>query len=144
MEVSVSINYGEGICVWLRVPILDSQYPRFVVGLQFGSCWVYCEGWSKMSILVGDMNISKECVLANIASQRKRNRQNVSRQDRNKAVRSEIKTRTKQVLNSQGEAAAASFREAQKRIDVAVSKGILHKKTAARQKSRLARRISHK
>ena len=38
--------------------------------------------------------------------------------------------------------AAEAYRLAQKRIDEAVSKGVLHKKTAARKKARLAKRVN--
>lgn len=83
--------------------------------------------------------------MANIKSQIKRNRQTVKRKARNQAVRSELKTRVKGVATAAqtGDAAATdeAFRLAQKRIDSAVSKGVLHKRTAARQKSRLARRV---
>jgi small subunit ribosomal protein S20 len=83
--------------------------------------------------------------MANIKSQMKRNRQNVKRHDRNKAVRSELKTRTKVALAAaqSGDAGAAesALRLAQKKIDTAVSKGVLHKNTAARRKARLARRV---
>ncbi len=83
--------------------------------------------------------------MANIKSQIKRNRQNEKRRLRNKAVKSEIKTRMKRAVEA-AEAGADDveerFRLAQKRIDMAVAKGILHKKTAARRKSRLAKRIA--
>jgi small subunit ribosomal protein S20 len=84
--------------------------------------------------------------MANIASQIKRNRQTVKLHARNQAVRSELKTRIKKTIDAAGGGDAAateqSFRAAQKRIDTAVSKGIVHKRTAARRKSRLARRIN--
>jgi small subunit ribosomal protein S20 len=84
--------------------------------------------------------------MANIKSQMKRNRQNVKRNLRNKAVRSELKTRSKAALAAAeaGDAAAAeeALRLAQKRIDSAVSKGVLHKNTAARRKARLSRRVN--
>ena len=83
--------------------------------------------------------------MANIKSQIKRNRQNEKRRLRNKAVKSEIKTRMKRAIEA-AEAGADDveerYRLAQKRIDMAVAKGILHKKTAARRKSRLAKRIA--
>jgi len=82
--------------------------------------------------------------MANIESQIKRNRQTVKRKTRNQAVRSELKTRTKAAMTAarsgDAEATEDALRKAQKRIDSAVSKGVLHKRTAARQKSRLARR----
>ena len=82
--------------------------------------------------------------MANIKSQIKRNRQNETRRARNKAVRSELKTREKAVF-----AAAAAveptdelLRLAQKRLDVAASKGVIHKNEAARRKSRLNAKAS--
>jgi small subunit ribosomal protein S20 len=83
--------------------------------------------------------------MANIKSQIKRNRQNEVREARNKAVRSELKTRVKKSLaasESGDTEAAAVYRQAQKRIDMAASKGVLHKNTAARRKARLAKRLN--
>lgn len=82
--------------------------------------------------------------MANIKSQIKRNRQNLTRQARNKATKSELKTRQKKLLAvaEAGDSTDSLFREAQKRIDKAASKGRLHPRTAARRKSRLARRIN--
>lgn len=82
--------------------------------------------------------------MANIKSQIKRNRQNEKRRLRNKAVRSEMKTRVNQAIAAaeEGEDAAEAYRLAQKEIDQAVAKGVLHKKTAARRKSRLAQRVN--
>jgi len=81
--------------------------------------------------------------VANIKSQIKRNRQNERRRLRNRQVRSEIQTRTKTVLAAAqgGEETAESLRAAIKRIDSAVSKGVLHRNTAARKKSRLVKRV---
>ncbi len=83
--------------------------------------------------------------MANIKSQIKRNRQNLTRNARNKTVRSELKTRTKKLLSAieAKEETGELFVAAQKRIDMAVSKGMLHPRTAARRKSRLARRINN-
>lgn len=82
--------------------------------------------------------------MANIPSQIKRNRQNEKRRQRNKAVRSELKTRSKAAVaaaeSGDAGAADAAYREAQKRIDTAAAKGVLHPRTAARRKSRLAKR----
>jgi small subunit ribosomal protein S20 len=83
--------------------------------------------------------------MANIKSQIKRNRQNEKARLRNKAVRSELKTRTKRALSAaeQGaENSAEVTREAVKRIDMAASKGVIHKNTAARRKSRLMKRTA--
>ncbi|MYA13238.1 MAG: 30S ribosomal protein S20 [Acidimicrobiaceae bacterium] len=80
--------------------------------------------------------------MANIKSQIKRNRQNEKRRLRNRAVRSEINTRTKAAIDAaehDDETAAESLRQAVKRIDKAAAKGVIHKNTAARRKSRLIR-----
>ena len=81
--------------------------------------------------------------MANIKSQIKRNRQNKKLHDRNAAVKSELKTTQKKVLaavsEGDAEAAQARARQATRELDKAASKGILHKKTAARRKSRLTR-----
>lgn len=66
---------------------------------------------------------------------------------RNNAVRSSIKTAIKKVLRTGPEPIApeerqASFREAQKKIAKSVSKGVLHKNTAARKISRLSRNLN--
>jgi small subunit ribosomal protein S20 len=83
--------------------------------------------------------------VANIKSQIKRNRQTIVRTERNKAVRSELKTRTKSASAAAVEGAdnaEALAREAQKRLDMAARKGIIHKNAAARRKSRLAKKLN--
>ncbi|MGH8950736.1 MAG: 30S ribosomal protein S20 [Acidimicrobiia bacterium] len=82
--------------------------------------------------------------MANIKSQIKRNRQNENRRLRNKSINSNLKTSVKKVeyVAATGEPTDQKLREAQAKIDSAVSKGVLHKKTAARKKSRLARKVS--
>ncbi|MDQ6910215.1 MAG: 30S ribosomal protein S20 [Actinomycetota bacterium] len=83
--------------------------------------------------------------MANIKSQIKRNRQNEVRRVRNKGVRSEIKTRVKQVVRAADEGApdtAESLRLAVKRIDKAAAKGVIHKNQAANRKSRLMKRLA--
>jgi small subunit ribosomal protein S20 len=81
--------------------------------------------------------------VANIKSQKKRNITNLKRAERNKAVRSEVKTRTKNALATIGsEENAEALRQAVKRIDKAATKGVLHPNTAARKKSRLMKRIN--
>jgi small subunit ribosomal protein S20 len=82
--------------------------------------------------------------VANIKSQIKRNRQNEKRRLRNRAARSEISTRTKAAIEAAehgDETADESLRLAVKRIDKAAAKGVIHKNTAARRKSRLIREI---
>ncbi len=81
--------------------------------------------------------------MANIKSQIKRNRQNEARRLRNKAVRSEVKTRTKRALDAAGtEDSAEAARLAIQRLDKAAAKGVMHKNQAARRKSRLMKRIN--
>ncbi|HET6714422.1 MAG TPA: 30S ribosomal protein S20, partial [Actinomycetota bacterium] len=78
--------------------------------------------------------------MANIKSQIKRNRQNEKRRKRNLGVRSSLKTATKKVTTAaetgDTEAAtAAALGEASRAYDKAASKGMLHKRAAARHKS---------
>ncbi len=82
--------------------------------------------------------------MANIASQIKRNRQNEKRRLRNKAVRSEMRTRSKRAVTAaeaSTEEAAEMLRLALKRIDKAAAQGVIHKNQAANRKSRLMRRV---
>ena len=81
--------------------------------------------------------------MANIRSQIKRNRQTVKRQARNKAVRSELRTRTKTANAAIAEDVASAedpIRLAVKRIDKAAAKGVIHKTQAANRKSKLMKR----
>lgn len=83
--------------------------------------------------------------MANIKSQIKRDRQNKLRHERNKAARSELKTRTKSALRAAEMGAddmGERLRMAVKRIDKAAAKGIIHPNQAARRKSRLVRHFS--
>jgi small subunit ribosomal protein S20 len=83
--------------------------------------------------------------VANIKSQIKRNKQNEKRRQRNKAVRSELKTRTKMATTAAAEGAENAdelARLAVKRLDKAASGGVIHKNQAARRKSRLAKRLN--
>ena len=84
--------------------------------------------------------------MANIKSQKKRNRQNEIRRMRNKSVHSDLKTsiRDLEAASAAGEPTDELFRAAQAKIDRAVSRGVLKKTTAARKKSRLAARVSSK
>ncbi|HEU5301723.1 MAG TPA: 30S ribosomal protein S20 [Acidimicrobiia bacterium] len=83
--------------------------------------------------------------MANIKSQIKRNRQNETRRQRNKAVRSELKTRVKvaaDAVDEGTEGAAELIRLAQKRLDKAGARGRIHKNQAARRTSRLMKRAA--
>ena len=79
--------------------------------------------------------------MANIKSQKKRILTNAKAQERNKAVRSEMKSRLKNAdANLDDEAAV---RAAIKRIDSAAQKGVIHKNAAGRKKSRLSAAIKN-
>ncbi len=83
--------------------------------------------------------------MANIKSQIKRNKQNLVRQERNKAVRSELRTRVKNALSAAdagGDDVVAAAKLAQKKIDKAATKGVIHRNAAARRNSRLAKRVN--
>ena len=81
--------------------------------------------------------------MANIKSQKKRNRQNERRRERNKAVRIELKSRVK-VANAAADGGADDATElvqtAQKRLNKAAASGIIHKNQAARRTSRMMKR----
>ncbi|MBW3651907.1 MAG: 30S ribosomal protein S20 [Actinobacteria bacterium] len=83
--------------------------------------------------------------MANIKSQIKRNKQNEVRRLRNKATKSEIKTRVKTAVAAAGtgaDNADEAVRTAMKRLDKAANKGVIHKNQAARRKSRLMKRLA--
>jgi small subunit ribosomal protein S20 len=77
--------------------------------------------------------------LANIKSQKKRVLTNEKRHQRNKAVRSALKTAEKKVRLAveagDADAAKAAALEASRLLDKAASKGIVHKNQAANRKS---------
>jgi len=84
--------------------------------------------------------------VANIKSQMKRNRTNEKRRLRNKAVKSELKThvrRTRQAIDDGDKTAAQdALRTAARKLDKAVSKGVIHKNQAANRKSALAKKVA--
>lgn len=73
-------------------------------------------------------------------------RKDLKRQQRNQAVRSELKTLTRRLLGllkgQKLDEAKTLLQVVAKRFDRAASKGIIHPNTAARYKSRLARKLS--
>jgi len=83
--------------------------------------------------------------MANIKSQKKRNLQNARRHERNKSVRSELKTRIKAADRAAVDGAedtAVAVHQAVKALDMAAAKGIIHKNQAANRKSKLMRRVA--
>ncbi|MDT8436779.1 MAG: 30S ribosomal protein S20 [Gemmatimonadota bacterium] len=80
--------------------------------------------------------------MPNIKSASKRLRQSRARRDRNRAVRSEIRTRVRALLATEdAEAAAAEFHAVTALLDKAAGKGVIPANTAARRKARLARHV---
>jgi small subunit ribosomal protein S20 len=83
--------------------------------------------------------------VANIKGQIKRNRQNEHRRLRNKAVRTELKSRVKGATVAAAEGAEDAddqLRIAQKRLNKAGAKGRIHPRQASRRTSRLMRRAA--
>ncbi len=82
--------------------------------------------------------------MANHKSALKRARQNVVRRERNKAVKTRVKSVVKEVRQTvaAGDAAQEKLKEAKSIIDKAAGKGVIHKRTAARKISRLSRMIN--
>lgn len=80
--------------------------------------------------------------MANTKSAMKRIRQNERRRLRNRAMRSKIRGSVKTARAADGPARPAAILEAIRVLDKAVSKGVIHRNTAARKKSALARRLA--
>jgi small subunit ribosomal protein S20 len=84
--------------------------------------------------------------MANIKSQIKRNRQNEARHERNKAVRSRLKTFSRRfgaaIEAGDKDAASTAYLDAARALDKAASKGVLHRNTAANRKSGMAKRLN--
>ncbi|MFI8851931.1 30S ribosomal protein S20 [Streptomyces sp. 891-h] len=84
--------------------------------------------------------------MANIKSQIKRIKTNEKARQRNKAVKSELKTairRTREaVAAGDTEKALAAQRHAARKLDKAASKGVLHKNNAANKKAALAKHVA--
>ena len=82
--------------------------------------------------------------MANIKSQIKRNKQNEKRRLRNKAVKSSLKTAIRKfneaVQSGDAEAARTLLHDASRKLDKAVSKGVIHKNQAANRKSAITKR----
>lgn len=81
--------------------------------------------------------------MANSSTAAKRHRQNLKRRTRNRGIKSELRTNTRKLLE---QVQSQSTEDAKKQyllvaslLDRAVSKGVLHKNTAARKKNRLHR-----
>jgi small subunit ribosomal protein S20 len=81
--------------------------------------------------------------VANIKSQKKRNITNAKRAERNKATKSELKTRVRTASETIGDDSnEEAVRLAVKRLDMAAAKGVIHPNQAARRKSRLMKKVA--
>ena len=84
--------------------------------------------------------------MANIKSQLKRILTNKKAQDRNKAVKSEVKTAVRAtreaIAAGDKEKATAALAVAGKKLDKAASKGVIHKNQAANRKSAIAKQVA--
>lgn len=84
--------------------------------------------------------------MANIKSAKKRILVNRTKNERNKAIKSAVKTAIKKVevavANNNKEVAVAELTAATKAIDMACSKGVYHKNNAARKVSRLTKLVN--
>jgi small subunit ribosomal protein S20 len=84
--------------------------------------------------------------VANIKSQIKRIKQNEKRHQRNKAVKSDLKTAVRKFREAaesgEKDQAAELARNAGRKLDKAVSKGVIHKNQAANRKSAIAKKAA--
>ena len=84
--------------------------------------------------------------MANIKSQIKRNKQNEKRHQRNKAVKSGLKTAVRKFREAADtgdkDNATTLAREAGRKLDKAVSKGVIHKNQAANRKSAMFKKAA--
>ncbi len=84
--------------------------------------------------------------MANIKSQIKRNKQNEKRHQRNKAVKTGLKTAVRKFREAADagdkDNATTLAREAGRKLDKAVSKGVIHKNQAANRKSAIFKKAA--
>lgn len=79
--------------------------------------------------------------MANTKSSIKRIRQNETRRLRNRTIRSQVRTVVKTARTTEGGDRRGAIADAIRALDKAVTKGVIHRNTAARKKSALARRL---
>ena len=84
--------------------------------------------------------------MANIKSQIKRIKQNDKRHERNKAVKTGLRTAVRKFREAADagdkDTAVLAGRDAARKLDKAASKGVIHKNQAANRKSAIAKRAS--
>jgi small subunit ribosomal protein S20 len=84
--------------------------------------------------------------VANIKSQIKRNKTNQKAQDRNRAVKSEVRTAVRSAREAiqagDKDKATAAVKTATRKLDKAASKGVIHKNQAANRKSAISKQAA--
>ncbi len=84
--------------------------------------------------------------MANIKSQIKRNKQNEKAHERNKAVKTSLRSAVRKFREAaeagDKDTAVVANREAARKLDKAVSKGVIHKNQAANRKSAMAKKAA--
>ncbi|MEJ7795800.1 MAG: 30S ribosomal protein S20 [Nocardioides sp.] len=84
--------------------------------------------------------------MANIKSQIKRNKQNDKAHERNKSVKTGLKSAVRKFREAADagdkDAAGTASRDAARKLDKAASKGVIHKNQAANRKSAIMKRAS--
>jgi len=84
--------------------------------------------------------------MAHSLSAKKRIRQNEKRRARNRWRKSQVRVATKEfqeaAMHGSADQAEQTYREAAQTLDKVAAKGVIHKNTAARRKSRLAKRLN--
>src|ERR1700685_981380 len=110
--------------------------------------WFECRASARIGFDVASLPAHLEGLprVANIKSQIKRNKQNEKARQRNKAVKSSLRTSVRKFREAAdgGNAAEAetALRAASRMLDKAASKGVIHKNQAANRKSAIAKRLA--
>src|SRR6516225_4923190 len=122
---------------------------RFERGFERGfELWFECGGPARISFFVASPTDNLEGLprVANIKSQIKRNKQNEKAHQRNKAVKSSLRTSVRKFREAADarnlDEAETALRAACRQLDKAASKGVIHKNQAANRKSAIARRYA--
>jgi small subunit ribosomal protein S20 len=96
--------------------------------------------------LTADIPTKKDTHVANIKSQLKRIKTNRTRTERNKAVKSELRTWIRKfreaAASGDKDATSDALKIASKKLDKAVTKGVIHKNQAANKKAAMAKRAN--
>ena len=147
-----SLGYGHASSRVQRGPEPCAHDPRTdlvdsLIGLCVGFTLTIAGG--RPSLVAGSPSITRtkeRLHVANIKSQIKRNKTNEKARERNKAVKSALKTevrRTREAIAAGDKAAAEkALATATKKLDKAVSKGVIHANQAANRKSAISKQVA--